>query len=100
MFHHLSHDTRLATLREVRRVLKPDGSLHLMDFEQEGSDSHSPLARWLHSSKRMQGNTREQMEILMREAGLIEPGVVDSEQPIFGKIVYLAARARPRAGES
>jgi len=94
MFHHLSQDARLATLREVRRVLKPDGSVHLMDFEQEGSDSHSPVARWLHSSKRMKGNTREQIENLMREAGLVQPGVVDSDQPIFGKIVYLAARAR------
>src|SRR5262252_6797729 len=71
MFHHLSQDARLATLREVRRVLKPDGSVHLMDFEQGGSDSHSPVARWLHSSKRMQGNTREQIEELMREAGLV-----------------------------
>jgi ubiquinone/menaquinone biosynthesis C-methylase UbiE len=100
MFHHLSQDARLATLREVRRVLRPDGSVHLMDFEQEGSDSHSPVAQWLHSSKRMQGNTREQIENLMREAGLIQPCVVDSDQPIFGKIVYLAARAHARAGES
>src|SRR5215469_15136371 len=37
MFHHLPHDAKLATLCEVRRVLKPGGSLHLLDFEQEGS---------------------------------------------------------------
>jgi hypothetical protein len=29
----------------------------------------------------------------MREAGLIEPRVVDSDQPIFGRIVYVAAHA-------
>jgi hypothetical protein len=28
----------------------------------------------------------------MRKAGLIEPRVLDSEQPIFGKIVYVTAR--------
>ena len=93
MFHHLPHDTRLPTLREVRRVLKRGGSLHLLDFEQEGPYSHNPLARWLHSSERMRDNTREQILNLMSEAGFVEPRVVDSERPIFGKIVYFAARA-------
>jgi ubiquinone/menaquinone biosynthesis C-methylase UbiE len=93
MFHHLPRDAKFATMREVRRVLKPGGSLHLLDFEQEGPRSHNPLARWLHSSERMQGNTCEQILGWMREAGLVEPRVVDSDQPIFGKIIYFAARS-------
>ena len=93
MFHHLPHDAKLATMREVRRVLKPGGALHLLDFEQEGSHSHNPLARWLHASKRLQDNNREQILAWMGEAGFIEPRVVDFDQPIFGKIAYLAARS-------
>jgi ubiquinone/menaquinone biosynthesis C-methylase UbiE len=93
MFHHLPQDAKLATMREVRRVLKPSGSLHLLDFEQEGPRSHNPLARWLHSSERMQDNTREHILGWMREAGLSEPRVVDSDQPIFGRIVYFVARS-------
>jgi ubiquinone/menaquinone biosynthesis C-methylase UbiE len=93
MFHHLPPDAKLPTLREVRRVLKPGGSLHLLDFEQEGAHSHNPLARWLHSSKRLQDNRSERILNWMREAGLVEPEVVDSDQPIYGKIVYFVARA-------
>jgi ubiquinone/menaquinone biosynthesis C-methylase UbiE len=31
-FHHLDRANKLATLREVRRVLKPDGELHIADW--------------------------------------------------------------------
>jgi ubiquinone/menaquinone biosynthesis C-methylase UbiE len=94
MFHHQPQDAKLATMREVRRVLKPDGALHLLDFEQEGPGSHNPLARWLHLSKRMQDNAREQILTWMREAGFAEPRVMDSDRPVFGNIVYIAARTR------
>ncbi|MGM0715399.1 class I SAM-dependent methyltransferase [Brevibacillus parabrevis] len=32
MFHHLSHESKKATLDEIYRVLKPDGELHLADW--------------------------------------------------------------------
>jgi ubiquinone/menaquinone biosynthesis C-methylase UbiE len=92
MFHHVPPDAKLTTLREVRRVLKPGGSFHLLDFEPEGSPSHNPLARWLHASERMQGNSREEILTWMREAGLFDPRLVDSDQPIFGRIAYFIAR--------
>jgi len=60
--------------------------------DEAGPRSHNPLARWIHSDERMQGNTRERIMGWMREAGLAEPRVVDSDQPIFGKIVYFVAR--------
>jgi len=93
MFHHLPQDAKLATMREVRRVLRPGGALHLLDFEEEGPRSHNPLARWLHAAERMRGNNREQILTWMSEAGLLETRMVDSDQPIFGKIVYFAARS-------
>jgi len=92
MLHHLPHDAKLATMREVRRILKPGGSLHLLDLAHQGTHGHNPLARWLHSTERMQDNTCVQILNWMSDAGFVEARVVDSDQPIFGKIVYFAAR--------
>lgn len=42
-FHHLDRDAKLATLREVRRVLRPGGVLHVADWGQAAN----PLMRVL-----------------------------------------------------
>lgn len=42
-FHHLDREAKLATLREVRRVLKPGGSLHIADWGKAAN----PLMRGL-----------------------------------------------------
>ena len=93
MFHHLPQDAKLATLCEVRRVLKPGGSLHLLDFVEPGRHSHNPLARWLHTSQRMQDNTQEGILSWMSEAGLPDSRLVASDQRLFGRIAYYQASA-------
>jgi ubiquinone/menaquinone biosynthesis C-methylase UbiE len=42
-FHHLNRDSKLATLREIRRVLKPGGRLHVADWGKAAN----PLMRAL-----------------------------------------------------
>ena len=42
-FHHLDRDSKLATLREVRRVLKPGGHLHAADW----GEAANPVMRAL-----------------------------------------------------
>lgn len=68
MFHHLDADLRVASLREARRVLRPQGSLHLMDFGGESHHGHG-LARLARRSRRLQGNWDDQIPALLREAG-------------------------------
>ena len=91
MFHHLPHNEKLRTLREARRVLKPGGSLHLLDFERKESPGHNPLARWNHSSPHMQDHTRERLHKWMLEAGLTRQTTPSSDEVIFGKILHFVA---------
>ena len=98
MFHHLPQGAKLATLCEVRRVLKPGGSLHLLDFVEPGQHSHNPLARWLHTSEQMENNTQEQILGWMIEAGLLDPRPVAFDERLFGRIVYYRASASTQRG--
>ncbi len=68
MFHHLPAEAKLKTLRETRRVLKPGGSLHLLDFSRH-PHSHGFLANALHRNKRLEDNSDSKIVSMMNEAG-------------------------------
>jgi ubiquinone/menaquinone biosynthesis C-methylase UbiE len=69
MFHHLEPDEREKTLKEIRRTLRPGGSLHLLDFGGPKAGSGGLLARLLHSSHRLKDNDEGRMLALMKQAG-------------------------------
>jgi ubiquinone/menaquinone biosynthesis C-methylase UbiE len=70
MFHHLNEDERLKTLQEARRVLKPEGSFHLVDFEN--SHGIGQLVKLFHQAERLRDNSRDRILTLMKEAGFRE----------------------------
>jgi ubiquinone/menaquinone biosynthesis C-methylase UbiE len=85
MFHHLDEDTKRAALAEVHRVLKPGGSLHLMDF---GGHAHGPVAHLVRRrSGRLDANAGDRIPERMRAAGLT--GVAQVSQR--GNLAYFRA---------
>lgn len=88
MFHHLSLDEKTKTLREIHRVLKPDGSLHLMDFGGQTERSHGLLARLLDHSEHVRGNAGDTIPALMRDAGFADAAEVAHRTSIFGRVAF------------
>ena len=95
MLHHLQAGEKEKTLREVRRVLNPGGSLHLLDFGGPESRQNGFLARLFHSSHTLKDNTDSQIIALMSQAGLANPKMVSRRAMPFGKIAYYQAAAAP-----
>ena len=84
MFHHLEALAKEKTLSEVARVLKHDGSLHLLDFG--GPESSGFLGRLIHSSHQLKENAEGHILGLMRLAGFRNAQKVKDGKMFFGLI--------------
>jgi SAM-dependent methyltransferase len=90
MFHHLDAGLRVASLQEARRVLRPGGSLHLMDFGGDTRHLHG-LARLARRSDTLRDNWDDRIPALMREAGFSEPTETGQLGMHMGRLTYYRA---------
>lgn len=79
MLHHLDDAERLRALREVRRVLRPGGQLHVVDVDVTGSGR-------THRTAQVAGSTTARMMAELAEAGLTgvtETGRISGRLGVF-----------------
>lgn len=92
MFHHLSPEAKISTMREVRRVLRPGGSVHLVDFAG-GGGRRGFLVRIFHSERALADHAEDRVTALMRDSGLIDPSRVGQEAFLLGHVLASYYRA-------
>lgn len=83
MFHHLNKQERENMLKEVLRVLKPDGSFHFVDFIV---DDASPgfFDRLFRAHAQMKDNSDEGIRELVSQSGFRNPAKVREGNMLFG----------------
>jgi ubiquinone/menaquinone biosynthesis C-methylase UbiE len=91
MLHHLERDEKSRSLHQVRRVLRPGGSLHALDFGGSHDRSAGFLARLFHRSEHLRDNSRDTILGLMRDAGLLDASEVAQRPSLFGRMFYYRA---------
>ncbi len=91
MFHHLEPAEKREALREARRVLRPGGCLHLLDFGGAKERSDGLVARLSHRSQRLRDNFGDRIPTLMREAGLADPVEAGHRVTLVGRYTFYRA---------
>ena len=92
VLHHLTREEKLAAFRDVRRVLRPGGELHVLDFGPPQGRLDRVLTHIIHRGEAMNDNLGGQLPALMQEAGLVEVRESSSVRTAFGRLTILEAK--------
>lgn len=91
MFHHLDADAKTQTLREIRRVLRPDGALHLVDFGGQVTRKDGLMARLQLRANLLRDNLGDAIPARMRAAGLRDAREVTHISGVVGRATFYRA---------
>jgi ubiquinone/menaquinone biosynthesis C-methylase UbiE len=91
MFHHLPAAAKGNTLGAIRRVLKPGGEFHMVDFEGPEDGKMGLLTCLFHSRDQLKDNSEARVLSLMQQAGFTDPKKIGRQAMIFGRVAFYCA---------
>jgi ubiquinone/menaquinone biosynthesis C-methylase UbiE len=91
MLHHVDDDAKPAAAAEIFRVLRPGGSLHLVDIGGDITTDHGLMARLASRSRHIAGNLGDAIPRLLAAAGFDCTRVATHRQRVVGRLTYYRA---------
>ncbi len=91
MWHHLDGETKATAASEILRVLRPGGSLHLVDIGGDMTAADGFFARRLMRSDHAAGNLGDAIPMLFRGIGFECTQVATHRQRGVGRLTYYRA---------
>jgi ubiquinone/menaquinone biosynthesis C-methylase UbiE len=93
MIHHLRSDQKQEAFRDVKRLLRPGGAFHLLDFGPPEGALERGLTAVFHHGDRLSDNLQGRLPAWLREAGFEDVCEVESHRTLFGRVSLYSARA-------
>jgi ubiquinone/menaquinone biosynthesis C-methylase UbiE len=92
MLHHLTHEVRAATFREIARVLAPGGRFTVLDFGPPSGALDGALLSLFHLDDRLDDNLGDRIPSMLRDAGLADAAELQRMRSLFGALAIWSAR--------
>jgi ubiquinone/menaquinone biosynthesis C-methylase UbiE len=92
VIHHLRSDEKREAFSDVRRLLKPGGRFHLLDFGPPRGGIERGLTAIFHHDDRIADNLGGRLPEWLREAGFDDVREVESHRTLFGRVSLYSAR--------
>ena len=96
VFHHLAPSTVRAAVPEIRRVLRPGGTLNVLDFGAAGHGIHGLLSH-LASHEHGDEDVAGELPGLMETAGLVEVATHPARRTLFGELFLTTGMLKAQA---
>ena len=100
VYHHLRGEEKAAMFREVRRVLRPGGSVVFLDFAGPEAHADHLIGQWLRSRPLLRDNAEDRILSRMSGAGFEDPRRVGGGSVVFGLLTYSCFAAASPAEEA
>ena len=91
MLHHLDDDVKAGAAAEIYRVLRPGGTLHIVDIGGHTTGHHGFAARWMKDNPHAAGNLGDAIPRLLRTAGFDCTEVGTRRNRFIGQLTYYRA---------